>query len=736
MTHSATGWFKLPYTTAQERIQGEYLVLRGGYHSVDGGCPPWGTVREFESLFIGDPAGEVVVIYEDGTSQSVPLVFGFTLWFHDHWQMGKAPFLPGTDALALLEKTLQLSGGLEGEPECLLRIKIKPVRISSVEIHNNPGKTGMPVFTEGLCGFSDLLTTGQLVFLAAHTVTAGEPVPAHILDNLDRLNKWLITTEEEYLSAPAFAYPEGYTGVKITFTGNPYAHIASGVLYHNAEDELARFDSNGFVHESAWGAPSWFYNGFGTYKLDNGSYYNDMYARNRTSALLAFRPEAAARMFAAASFAHTCLMYPVEKGLSIRGLPIPGHWTMVINDYRFYHEQLIHNGWPSRHITDGFGEESSRLGSMETDGHGLMMLFIYALWRENGKPVEWVTENWKYINEAVTYIDWCLQHPEVSFSQNGMLYGESEGGMQEHTLYLNMPCYVGVRMYADMAKAAGKQEEKAWRALALRMEQAIQTQCLHNGKWLTGKFGFYHDPTLTTLADYLGFDLGNDHPEWFARTLASYEDDLAQYIGKAFVGPRGVGYDHNMITQNALLLDKVEDYSKFAVNLAKICYSPRQPSPYIVPECVTYSKEKQAFRRQGDLGNLVQQAETLKTLQIITGLSLPNNNLKIMPRLPVGWGIEVEKAKVPGCDAVVSYKTKPNIHAQTCIITVHQAAGYRKLRFRCGPFAPGDKMQATVNGQQVQAAEEIREGWRWIWVPVLLNNNTDQLFTITCGINE
>ena len=121
------------------------------------------------------------------------------------------------------------------------------------------------------------------------------------------------------------------------------------------------------------------------------------------------------------------------------------------------------------------------------------------------------------------------------------------------------------------------------------------------------------------------------------------------------VGPRGIGYDHCIFTQTALLLDKVQDYSRLLENLCKICYSPRLPQPYIVPECASYSPEKSIFRRQGDLGNLAHQAEAMHTFLTVIGLCERENGLiKWIPRLPEGWTVRAEKLPVPGKDGFIN----------------------------------------------------------------------------------
>ena len=178
------------------------------------------------------------------------------------------------------------------------------------------------------------------------------------------------------------------------------------------------------------------------------------------------------------------------------------------------------------------------------------------------------------------------------------MYGETEGGMMEFTMFNNMPCFLGLRMYAAMAEKAGRSIEAArWNALADSLGEAILRYCVRDGKWNTEKFGFFHDPSLTTWAEYVGWDVGSDVLErWYELSRDTYRDDLARYVGDTYMGPRGLGYDHNLISQNALLLDRSADYDRFLRNLARLCYAPRLPKPFIVPECASYSRENDSKR--------------------------------------------------------------------------------------------------------------------------------------------
>ena len=62
---------------------------------------------------------------------------------------------------------------------------------------------------------------------------------------------------------------------------------------------------------------------------------------------------------------------------------------------------------------------------------------------------------------------WCLANLGLSFSEHGLLYSESEGGMQMESMFCDFNCYIGLLGYIDMAKSTGRTEwAKRWQEIA------------------------------------------------------------------------------------------------------------------------------------------------------------------------------------------------------------------------------------------------------------------------------
>ena len=721
------GWFEMPLEASAEPRDGGDLYLVGGYNSIDAGTVPWGGIVESENLYVGDRAGEVVIVYEDGSRDEVPLVFGCTMWFRAHWLDGGAPFKTDRaepEMTACLREALCLKDAFEGEPQCVLKIRLRNEPVREIFVRDNPDKRGEPVFTGGYlvpAGTRGTLSGGVPVraddpFFDTHAIDSRRPDLR--TDCLERIVRRLYTFGDDCRRVPPFVYPEEYALARIEFTGDSYANVLTRVFHDNVEDIVRnKMLPDGMICESSRGADSWRYDGFGTWVPRAESYTSCMYSRNRPLVLLSMLG-LGAEALRTADFLNRWLMYYPEQELYFGEVAIPGHWSVIPNKPLEYSRVLVGVGWPTRYTKERFGEDFQNYGNAEPDGHGMTMMSVANAWLCGGASAAWVRDNWKYVREAVRWIDWTMAHPDLSFNEHGLMYGETEGGMMEFTMFNNMPCFLGLRMYAAMAEKAGRSIEAArWNALADSLGEAILRYCVRDGKWNTEKFGFFHDPSLTTWAEYVGWDVGSDVPErWYELSRDTYRDDLARYVGDTYMGPRGLGYDHNLISQNALLLDRSADYDRFLRNLARLCYAPRLPKPFIVPECASYSREKDMIRRQGDLGNFVQQNETLRTVMIAAGASKAADGVvKVMPRLPRGWNVHVSGLHVWGGDgATIDYRVDyPRGSRQRAVFRVTDRGDLRALKFRAGPF---DCETVTVNGQKCPT--ELSGDARWAWVTI------------------
>ena len=734
-------------------LQGRFLYAVGGYHSTDSGCPAWGTSNPCDIRFIGDKFGELRIDYEDGETDLIPLILGYTLWLHSVWCERPAPFFgDGKDdrLTDILQSTLSLYGAFDLKDKWLLKTALRDKAVVSVKVISDPGKNidlpvlsvytvpwgtvedqqmkkGEPVFTEAYIADGEELpefaeVSDAAVFFASHTIDPANIPYRQIEDNLKTICRALHTFDDDFESVPEFMTPDGFHPFCVSFSSSPLAEIASAAVYHNLRNLCERTDGDGFIHTSYHNAPSWRYDGFGPYVLNANSYYDSYYSRDCARAIMTlgsfgYTDKAAA----SCNLANVFMMTYENDGVTLGGIPVPGHFSVIANKPYIYSRLLIHHGWPTRYTPDRFGDECTNLGNQETDGHGLMMMANYLTWKNRGRSCQYVRDNWKYISECVNWIIWCFDHPELSFAENGLLYGETEAAMNDYTLYANVPCYLGLSGYIEMALAAGMDSYAAvWRTYADRIRKGIDDQLTEGNGWKLEKCGFSHDPVITMLSDIYGFDTDDMPADWVGRCRESFDKDLEKTVDHGPYGVRGgIGYDHSMITQNALLLDRTKDAGKLLRSLCRICYAPRLPEPYLVPEGMSIDAEKGIFRRQGDLGNLVQLAEAMKCFYIVIGISpLCSDSVKIMPRLPEGWSVSVKDFPIANTEALADMDTAyPSGSKQSMLLHLSGIIPAKTIRIRFGPFAPDEKTaEISLNSISYVLPTKQSGDAAWSWL--------------------
>ena len=737
-----------------ERIGAPYLFISAGIDDIDKGSTDWGTPESSKFRMIGDYGGEFRIAYENEKVDTIPLVYGYTLWFKNNWKSGKEPFISDTSARSLLNNTLFLNNIYTKDYDYTLRIRLRKSKIKSIEYFDNQlkdGKIKQPNFrfdgviskTKTADNNAALVNTIDTVgFFMNHTIDTVNTYPLSIKNNLRKLMHLLYTFDSDFKSVANVDIPLGYKGPSVVFSGEPEANIISSVFHHNLNDQVSRVDTNGLIHESAIYAPTWFYDGFGSWSTptggNHGSYYTTYYTRNKTTMILSdlnyLDKSNKALHFLDKQLMYFPEMYPT---LQLGGKKIPGHWTVIANTPLVYSQVLTGIGWPTKYTLDKFGSHHKDFGNPETDGHGHSMMSHWKVWQNSGRNKQWVSDRWKYLKEAADYLCWSLDNPDLSFSKYGLLYAESEAGMSDYTIYCNYPCYLGLLMYAEMADSIGSSDYSLkWRNTASQLQKSMQTyfpvtDSIYGKIWQ--KVGFNHETILALLKEYNGFDLTNKlSEEWMERSRNTYLKNKDSRPD--FYGPKGLGYDHDLLTQTAMLLDRMDDATKWMKNLAHMCYSPRLPKPYIVPECASIDVKRGIIRRQGDLGNGFQQSETVNTILLCAGIddNVPGT-LKIMPRLPENWSMHISDYPVIIYDKGISHTctiemsiTYPQKGAQSLKLKTITGGDLMNVNFRLGPFtADTKKIRVAINETKKKAYPCIISGdkaWVWINIPEIKLN--------------
>ena len=749
---------RLPGEGATRRVEIPGARVRrmhvlGGGNSVDFCHPAWGGVDTTRNFFLGDSVGELALGYEDGTVDTMPLMVGHSVWWRQSYRTSPEPFASDPAWRGKLGEVLRVANGLEAntsDAPSQLCLELRDAPLAFVELRDSPARIGHALL-EGFT-FSGLLAplpeTGML-----RPASPASPAPAGreaelaslVIDPADsaaveQARGSLLAIEgffsgseqdindETIATAKPQWGPHNFQGPKLSFEGDPIATILTRVCYDSAAELVARVMDDGMVRESKERADR--FDGFGGWTPDLGAYAGDAYTRNRSPMLLATLGRQDLSEAAILFFDKWLMCFPQSwPELQLDGKPVPAHITVVANQPHVYFDLLSLHGWPTRYETRDFGNP-------ENDGHGIQPPGRYRAWTKSGRSAEWVNSRWEAIEAAAECIPWCLDNPDLSFSEHGLLYNESEAGMGGPSYYCDIACRLGLPAYAEMSDAAGRpQAAERWREQAARLlanMDAYYKPLVVEGigeAWDPSHrvAGSFHHGSLAALVlrvDYWGFDAINRMPEaWRERTRNTLRNQLrANHPSGA--SPGGMGYGQNYIAQSALLLDEMAEAGKLVGWLARACFAPRLEHPYRVPEGLILREGATTWRRWGDLGNLYHPNQTIHTSLMIAGVDdVRADRLLLMPRPLPSWSavrIEDYPARVAsGGDSVLAsisydWERQPTGGIAMAVRASHPID---RLSVRLGPFPPGTgALVATVDGV-AHAHEPVLSGdslWAWV----------------------
>ncbi len=748
------------------------LYLAGFTGTWDNGEPVWGNPNGWRHIiFIGDRMGTLALDYADGHTVRYPLIYGYSAWWYAPLEQAPEPFASSKAARRVLHHALALRPTGFGAASAYMGVIVPlPGKIKDIRIEDNPKKAGVPIIS-GITAEITGPPPSNWLRLPYNRPTAAEArwINTHPLEpNADRLpavqaalrhlRGLLYTTPRDFPSHLPISVPTDYRGPRVRFRGSVYADILTSVFYNDVQDILNKIGRNGIYHTSTPGAPEWLYTGIGTWRKHAGAYARMSWGRDLGRSLqeiteLGFLKRAnrvadycfrEARLWTQESsliykgaqiwppgfgawkiatlkigaYAGTRIWQPSldlrEPSLPSQGVQLPSHWCRIINI-------------PSPALGTGV---------FENDAQGLIMLFTYKLWQRQPHPNTWMHKHWKDILAAGNWIGWQLDHPAISGSDDGVLQTDSEcaGGIG-HAKYADVLCEQALRAYAAMAASIGQTAVATrWQATADRLFQAIEKVYFTKGRWgptwTLVPAGWPNRSTnmgpLITMADRRGFAPHDNIPGWHIRDLNAYRRLVSSYHPFGFYGT-AMGYGQGFVTQAALLLDRMRDATTMLNWFAKTIYYPGY-KPYITPEGCQVQRHGLYWHRTGDLGNGVQEGETVKTLRLVIGVddSHPGHS-QLIPRLPIGW-TEIHIGNYPLLTTAdngrrvlrhISYDLQR--HGNKLTLVFKSAKPVAMMSVRLGPFA-NSTIRAEVDGHSVASARlRVRQSGDsyWVWLPTM-----------------
>lgn len=729
-------------------IKAQHLYLKGGGYLPDDSQPAWGGSTDNNCHFIGDKMGELQIRYKGGQVDRVPLSIGFTVWWRDPWRRSPEPFVGNTPQAKVMRDALCVYAPTWDDP-WLLRISLRDLPVESVSLLDVAAKTGYVAIQGISLGGCQQIPAGQTAkqgqlspklstWLSSHTVDSANPLPAARKAAINQLRMLCETSSREFTAAAvrrtaAQNPPAQFAGPKLSFEGPASAVVMGYVYQENSAELLSRIDADGMVHESNKEADN--YGTFGGYTPKLAPFYTSAYTRNRSVLLLAnaglLKPANAS-----VNFWDKWLMYfpQAYPELQMGGKPVPGHATVIANQPHIYFDVLSKSGWPTKFKTRDYGNP-------ETDGHGILMLNRYRVWVKEGRDAKWARDHWDALKEAAEWIPWCLDNPELSLSTNGLLYAESEGGMNTTTIYCDTPNYYGLLAYAEIADSIGEMQlAHRWRLTAARLKRAIDayypaTVKSFGDAWQPSErlwgSGDANNAPLLFAADLYGYDaMRSMDAKWLKISQNTHRLQMSRK-SPAGCSPTGFGYGQGYATESALLLDEMDDSALLLEWMAKLCYAPRQKHVFRVPEGATVKQDGSTWRRWGDLGNLFQMNEAVYTCQLLAGVDDTSPDvLKLMPRIPTGWrGAQVSdwpaSVKSGGKIQMVNVSMTVKCDADGPSSLVLKASGpVDHVAARIGPYASAEAADRMTSKMQAKGwtVSPITSGHTkgqpalWLWL--------------------
>jgi len=651
----------------------------------DRGCQHWGGHPENNNprtdLFYinGNSLGTLKINYSDASSDSIPLIFGATIWSFDQWGLRNArePFLSRPDCATILSNCYKLKeddrnlNTLDGRAYFFLSVKPQAKTISSISV-TDTSPLGRPLLS-GITLENPSPTSGLTAFGPKYVTQSDRDF---VLES-DNLGDWSapiaalaekLYTHDYDLPATVemIDYPAGLDAAKILFQADApsknFADMLSCMWMANiiAIDEKF-YAHNGEFHESGIGYPHYgSYSGIGSW-APLGVYYGGIFGRcSDHFASLALRcidnPE---RVTNYINYCDKRLYYfrsdhdpangPPNPNHDISQYPTsaPPHWSFVIS--------APGNMPGGNQINAIFGDE-------EMDGHGATCVGRWLAWRHLGAPTNgWFTtprgdvytkSPWQSTIDSTEFICWLMDY----YPARDTVYCEGEttgwtGGFEPYPTYL---CMTALKCSAEMADAMGDTANAAhWRSYANRIHHGLTNELTVNysGKpaWQKRSNSVYPSYQDTLVQAWFSFYHDGLDPNVLYTNLTEISrNTFDRQINQPWKHEQvlGMGYGQGWLAKAALILDQMDDAGILLTNLAKYSYDKNMNYvdesrgidwrlyQWIIPEGANILPDG-SWYRISDLGNGANQGIALHALELCAGIDDTHpDNFKILPRTP------------------------------------------------------------------------------------------------------
>jgi hypothetical protein len=597
-------------------------------------------------LYLGDLIGRINLLYEGNQLDVIPLIFGVNVWNYETFtplqpHEGKPfpmfapyrePFDSDPAARALLDDSLLLRENPAGEKFTryvfALHLRDRPLeQVTVAPWGSRSAGVGISAITaltgEGPAPDQDWRFTDERFFLQRRYYPA-----------VDRLARRLYQFLDDLPATFPPDLPAEYTGPRVELGGTPEAELLTNVYHHNIHDMATqKVEADGTLHTSTRDAPCYgFYTGIGTYR-PLGIYHTQIWSRD-IGRLLCEVIEHGER--------ERCVK-AADKLLRYLYNPSPifqrPHWKRIVNATDL-------GIWPESYEGITFDEY---VKGRENDGHASLMLMFYRLYQHGVVDRAYLQAHRRELEDAAEWLCWQMDTPAES-GFDGVLCSESESTYERqagYDLYSNAYVLAALRAFVRLGQALGDERlTRRWQEHADRLQVGIEqrfvtTHPRHGKVWCEPETNNWPSElkrlaSLMLMAEMDGYDPAQAAPDAQSMWANTYQAQKETFFSPMMGG--SMGYGQGFVTQTALLLDQVEDYTECLKWAARFSYHHTEHH-YLVPEGVTYHPSGRFWYRHTDLANAFQQTEIIKCVRLVLGLDdlRPDLGLRLVPRLPDGW---------------------------------------------------------------------------------------------------
>ena len=727
------------------------------------------------SHFVGDRAGDLVISYCDGSEDIVPLVFGFNLWYgrpwdllwHYNWAHADCEGAPNREtdrlfggdrrpreairAACRLVDGVRLMGSdcvntrfvfsLDLEGRCIRRLRIR----GDAGMHGYPLISGITLETSepaaGLPGLPSVSARAP----AVHTVGLDCIHREQWRPDVERLKRALYTFVDD---APRLDDPEipgGYFGPGYDFRGTQEAVYAATYLYRNGPECASHVAdsgvtcsspvSSGTIGHYTAGMGAWWFNAphFGSlanwFRLYREREPGQLPGRNSAWTRGAGELLREAVALGYDKFADSYVAW-LDRALFAESNP--PHWNRVAGEPEVATYRVR------------VGEVEER-GNRENDGHGICMWGRYLVYHAGGRSATWNRDHWPATRAAVEWIQWQLDtdlaRPGV---RKDVLYTESECAHEGYDFYSSYNCLHGIGLALRMGWQLGEADTvRRWQRLCDRLRRGILRHLVddtafgpvwhteENCEWQDHAHKLAHlqlapdGHTFTPLEDYAASD--ELEQRYLEIDANSYRFLMRE---RDYNCLRMYGYGQGMMTQAALLLDRMNDAEHFINAMVRHAWLPRLAGWASAEGVILHRSGAYYLPVNGYEGQDGHVAESTKALRLMLGVDDNSpDHLRLVPRYPATWSrawVRDIPVLVGKCRSrlAYTYDRQPDHHRFLFSADVP----LEHLSVRLGPI-PDTRMPAAVRLDGVNTAFETLESGdsRWVWIRDLVPGPAGEL---------